>query len=54
MRRSQDHPAHTEQDVAKNTAGGGGGIHPPPPGEIGLNERSNAGPIRHLNFLTQK
>ena len=33
VRRSQDHLAYTEQDVAKNTIGGG---IQPPPGEIGL------------------
>ena len=31
VRRFQDHPADTEQEVAKNTVGG----NPPPPGEIG-------------------
>ena len=35
MRRSQDHPAHTEHVVAKNTAGGVDSTAPPP-GEIGL------------------
>ena len=33
MRRSQDHSAHTEQDIAKNTAGGGGD-------EIGLSTKT--------------